>query len=130
VGVTHTVSLPPGEALESVVSCFVGGGVYAVESRAESSVTFVREKSPDFVIGCALLLLGLIPGLIYLGLAGGTVRLTVIAEPLEDSRTHLTFGASYWLDRRWIAEWWRSVEAPTETPPERPRGRWHPHPDD
>jgi hypothetical protein len=130
VGVTHTVSLPPHEALESVMSCFVGGGVYAVESCAESSVTFVREKSPDFALGCLLLLLGLIPGLIYLGLAGGTVRLTVIAEPLKDSETRLTFGTFYWLDRRWIAEWQRSVEASTETPPERPRGRWRPHPDD
>lgn len=124
---THIVKLPPEEALEGVMTCFVGGGVYAVHSRTERSVTFSREKSPDFLIGCALLLLGIVPGLIYFGLAGGTVRLTVIAEPVSEG-TRLTFGASRWLDRRWIAEWLRS--APVTGTEFARRARWHPHPDD
>lgn len=148
----YMVNLPPREALDSVVACFVESGTYAVESRSDTSVTFVREKNPDFILGCLLLILGLVPGLIYLGLAGGTVRLTVLAEATGEGKARVTFGTFYWLDRRWVKEWLRTVEL--EKPNLRDHGRdpnlknpqdqkqrqrieeargradWHSHPDD
>lgn len=105
---TATVTMTPEEALRSVIEVWASSGVYAVESQGAGYVTFSREKNPGMLIGCSLLLLGLIPGLLYLGLAGGRVRVTVTAGKSGPGST-VSFGAERWLDKLWVSEWERAV---------------------
>ncbi len=61
----------------------------------ENRVAFSRNKGPDPALGCILLFLFVIPGIIYLILAEGeTVYTTVSVEPTDDGRTRVTFSSN------------------------------------
>jgi hypothetical protein len=68
----------PSEAVDAVVSYMVLQG-FAISHRDDTSATFTRGKPPSTDIGCLLLLLGIVPGLLYFGLYKGTWTTTVLA---------------------------------------------------
>jgi len=68
----------PSEAVDAVVSYMVLRG-FAISHRDDTSATFTRAKGPNTDIGCLLLLLGIVPGLLYFGLFKGTWTTTVLA---------------------------------------------------
>jgi hypothetical protein len=68
----------PSEAVEAVVSYMVQQG-FAISHRDATSATFTRRKPANTDIGCLLLLLGIVPGLLYFGLFKGTWTTTVFA---------------------------------------------------
>jgi hypothetical protein len=52
---------------------------FAISHRNDTSATFTRRKPANTDIGCLLLLLGIVPGLLYFGLFKGTWTTTVFA---------------------------------------------------
>jgi hypothetical protein len=70
---------PPGECIDRI-AVFMAGCGFAIVHRSENSITFTRPKRPDTDLGCFLLLLGLIPGLLYFGLYKGTQTVGVYAS--------------------------------------------------
>jgi hypothetical protein len=68
----------PSQAVDAVVSYMVLQG-FAISHRDDTSATFTRTKGPNTDIGCLLLLLGIVPGLLYFGLFKGTWTTTVLA---------------------------------------------------
>ena len=52
---------------------------FAVSHRDDTSATFTRAMRANMDIGCLLLLLGIVPGLLYFGLFKGTGTTTVLA---------------------------------------------------
>lgn len=68
----------PSEAVDAVVSYMVQQG-FAISHRYDTSATFTRAQSANTDIGCLLLLLGIVPGLLYFGLFKGTGTTTVLA---------------------------------------------------
>ncbi len=67
---------------------------FALAGREENRVAFSRNKGPDLALGCILLWLFIIPGIIYFILAKGeTVYTTVSVEPTDDGRTRVTFSS-------------------------------------
>jgi hypothetical protein len=72
------VDASPQEAVDAATSYMVGRG-FALSHKSENSATFTRPKKPNNDIGCLLLLIGIIPGLLYFGLFKGTATTTVLA---------------------------------------------------
>ena len=68
----------PQEIIDIVTGYLAQEG-FAVRYRSENTATFTRPKKADTGLGCFLLLLGLIPGLLYFGLFRGTHTTTVTA---------------------------------------------------
>jgi len=72
------VETSPAEAVNEAVSYMVTQG-FVLSHKSETSATFSRPQTPRADIGCLLLLLGIIPGLLYFGLFRGTRHTSVIA---------------------------------------------------
>jgi hypothetical protein len=68
----------PSQAVDAVVSYMVQQG-FALSHRDDTSATFTRAMRANTDIGCLLLLLGIVPGLLYFGLFKGTGTTTVLA---------------------------------------------------
>lgn len=66
------------EAVEAVTGLVVQRG-FTVSYKGETTATFSRAKKANTELGCLLLLLGLVPGLIYFGLFRGIQTTTVFA---------------------------------------------------
>jgi len=60
------VDASSSEAVDAAVSYMVQQG-FAISHRDDTSATFTRTTRPDTGLGCLLLLLGIVPGLLYLG---------------------------------------------------------------
>ena len=87
VPVTDTA---PAQVLDLAASYMVSRG-YAIESRQANSLTFSHREEPNFPLGCFLLLLGLVPGVLYFLLAGGDRRTTLLAtEEGEGCRVYVS----------------------------------------
>lgn len=71
----------PVQSLKVVLQHMVQNG-YTVAYRDDTMATFTRSKKPDLDIAVLLLILGIVPGLLYLGLHKGTATTTVM--PVED----------------------------------------------
>lgn len=95
----------PPDPLRSVVAYMVGRG-FAIAYRDEGTATFTRPKKPSTDIGCLLLLLGIVPGLLYFGLFRGTQTTTLAAVPSEICTQLLVSGDDY-RGRRELADWIR-----------------------
>jgi hypothetical protein len=78
---------PPAECIDAVMGYMVQRG-FAVTYRGDTTATFTRPKKPNMDIGCLLLLLGLVPGLLYFGLYKGTLTTTVTALCNGAAGTH------------------------------------------
>lgn len=151
--------MEPREFLDRTVAEMVGRG-YTVSGQTDSSVTFEREQTPDCLLGCGLLSLGILPGLIYLAIAStGKSRSTVLASSTA-SGTEIVVSGDSWIDRRVLGGWATELAAgpDRENPGDlsylrgrgrdpdlsklreekerqrveeaRKRARWYPHPDD
>lgn len=79
---------PPTECIRTVTGYMVQRG-FAITYRDDTTATFTRPKKPNTDLGCFLLLLGLVPGLLYFGLYKGTLTTTVTVLRSGARRTHL-----------------------------------------
>jgi hypothetical protein len=97
------VGLSPDKAVEQATSYMVMRG-YTVAYKGETSATFAREQKPSNDIGCLLLLLGIVPGLLYYGLFRRTLSTSVVAVS-GPAGTQLTFSGDDAAARYDLAEW-------------------------
>lgn len=148
---TVTVNLSPAECLDRATAFMIERGL-SVESRTETSITFVRRGMPDWGIGCALMVLFIVPGLLYMAFAQGTqYRTTIAAVPTRDG-TILSFSSEEFFMRYAMRDFYESLSPQSAEPgnkgrdPDVPQlrekeqsqrveearkqARWHPHPDD
>jgi len=95
----------PQESLDVVTGYLVQEGV-AVAYRGETTATFTRPKKADTGLGCFLLLLGLIPGLLYFGLFKGTYTTTVTALR-QSNGTQLILSGDDTATQRKLIQWSR-----------------------
>lgn len=77
------VSLPPKRSMEFITSEMLREGL-SIAYRDETAVTFTRAKKPNADLAILLLVLGIIPGLLYLGLFRGTATTTITAVRFGD----------------------------------------------
>jgi hypothetical protein len=99
-------ALPPADVLEAATAHMLARG-FSVEERFGDSVTFTKDEGPNMGIGCLLLLLAVIPGLIYLALAGRDTRTTLAVFPTEDGGARLHVGGD---NREGVVELHRWVQ--------------------
>ncbi len=105
---------PPAECIEGATAYMARMG-YAVAHVGGKTATFVRPKKPDTGVGVVLLLLGLIPGLLYFGLFGGTYTTTLVAVP-EGRGARLLLSGDDPDGRKDLYGWARmAFEPPEET---------------
>jgi hypothetical protein len=111
------VPLPPAVVLNRVVEGMLKAG-HSVENRTANCASFVREEGADSCLGCVLMLLFLLPGLLYLLLARTTKRASVVAYPHEVDGapgTRLVIGGDDQGTIDGLAMWVRNLAAePTE----------------
>ncbi len=77
------VALPPGMVLDHAVEAMTRSG-YGLEAKTENAATFARYQGPNVALGILIILFCFIlPGILYLMLAGRTVRVTIAAYPIQ-----------------------------------------------
>ena len=96
---------PPTECIEAVTGYMVRRG-FAITYRDDTTATFTRPKKPSTDLGCLLLMLGVIPGLLYYGLFKGTLTTTVTAQRAE-AGTHLMVSGDDEATRDGVIRWAR-----------------------
>lgn len=85
------VPVTPAVALESAVETMTRKG-YTLDGATGSTATFARHEGANAGLGCLLMLLFLVPGLLYLLLAGKTVRVTLAAYPRDEGGSRVVIG--------------------------------------
>jgi hypothetical protein len=109
------VGLRPEAVVDAAVEAMLRAG-YRLENRAENTVTFARYRGVEVAcIGCLLMLLLLLPGLLYLIFAQKTARLTIAAHPIEGG-SRLVIGGGSPEGVRMAAQWARGLPRPDEVP--------------
>jgi hypothetical protein len=94
------VAPPPETLLNYVVEDMTRRG-YALQYRTQETVSFSRDRGANSCLGCLLLLLFILPGILYLLLYNTTKRVSVTAYPLETGGSRLIIGGD---DRDTVAE--------------------------
>lgn len=107
------ISLSSQEALDDASAYMTGKG-FTVESRSGASVTFANYKRPDSGIGCFLLLLAIVPGILYFALAGRQVRSTLVVTP-AGAYCRAQIGGESNAGYRYLRKW-RDTLPPPNTP--------------
>lgn len=102
----------PRECVEEATAYMVGNG-FAVAQQSSATVTFTRPKKPSTDIGCLLLLLGIIPGLLYFGLFKGTYTTTLVARR-GNVGTEMVVSGDDARGHRQLTEWARNALTPVE----------------
>jgi len=97
------VPLPPSEAIDSAAGRLLREQ-FSLESRTENSATFFRDQGPNVALGCFLMLLFILPGLIYLLLGSGAERVTVMLVP-EQGGSRVILGGNSWQGRAILRQW-------------------------
>ncbi len=72
------VFLTPEEAIDEVTQYMVRQG-FTISYRGETTVSFSRQTGPNILLGILLLLFFILPGILYLILAGRTRSATAVA---------------------------------------------------
>jgi hypothetical protein len=96
--------MKPDQLLEQAATYMASRG-FAIESRLANSINFSFHEGPEVFLGCFLLLLGLVPGILYLALAGGDRRVTLLVnEDGEGTRVFVSgdIGAPLNELREWV----------------------------
>ena len=106
------VGLPVAAVLEQAIEFMTRAG-YGIESRTENTVTFDRHEGADSCLGCLLMLLFILPGLLYLLLAQRTVRVTFAAYPIEGG-SRVVIGGDHNPARMEAVGWARRLPDPGE----------------
>ena len=101
------IPLSAQEALNSASSYMTRKG-FTIESRSDASVTFSNRKKPSDGIGCLLLLLGIVPGVLYFALAGRQVRSTLAVIP-EGAHCRAQIGGESDPGYRHLRKWCGSL---------------------
>ncbi len=70
---TTQTGLSPQDAIRTAVQTYTMSG-WQVTSQTPDNATFVKNRKPSCLIAGFLLLMGLIPGVLYLFFAGGTIN--------------------------------------------------------
>jgi hypothetical protein len=94
----------PHQLLEQAALYMADRG-FIIEQRLGNIINFAFHKGPEMFLGCFLLLLGLVPGLLYFLLAGGDRRATLlVSEGGEGSRVYVSGDKGAPLDelRNWV----------------------------
>lgn len=94
----------PAECIDDVTRYLVQRG-FTIAYRGDTAATFTRPKNADTGLGCLLLLLGLIPGLLYFGLFKGTYTTTVTALRSDAETTQLVFSGDDGQTHRDLNGW-------------------------
>lgn len=97
------VGLHPGAAVDRVTARMAEHG-FVVLHKGKDSATFSRPKRANTGVGCLLLLLGLVPGLLYFGLFRGTRTVSVVAVR-EGSGARLVTSGDDAAARRDLERW-------------------------
>ncbi len=97
------IPLDAQEALNSASSYMTRKG-FTIESRSDASLTFSNRKRPSGDIGCLLLLLGIVPGVLYFALAGRQVRCTLTVIP-EGAHCRAQIGGESDTGYRHLRKW-------------------------
>jgi hypothetical protein len=96
--------MTPAQVLEQAATHMATRG-FAIESRLANTVNFSFREGPNVILGCVLLLFGILPGLLYFLLAGGDRRTTLLVnEEGEGSRVYVSGDRGVPLDelRNWV----------------------------
>jgi len=98
------VSVSPAQAIEGAMMRMTSQS-YSVEATYEGSVTFARTEGPSIIVGLALLVLGIVPGIIYFLIPRSPKHTTlIVAEAPRGSR--LTLGGDDIIKgQRTLREW-------------------------
>jgi hypothetical protein len=97
-------NMMPAQVLEQAATHMASRG-FGIESRLGNTINFSFHEEPNMLAGCALLLLGILPGLLYFLLAGGDRRTTLLVnEEGEGSRVYVSGDRGASLDelRNWV----------------------------
>jgi hypothetical protein len=123
------VSLPPAYVLARVVEHMTRQG-WGVSNQSQNSVTFARDEGADACIGCVLMLVFIVPGLLYLLLANRTARLTVAAYPHEEGARVIVGGEGMGGEGPGALTDWvkRLAEEPSDLPPALEESKTHQDP--
>ncbi|MBW3591453.1 MAG: hypothetical protein KY393_06370 [Actinobacteria bacterium] len=100
---------PPRESIRRITARMVRDG-YAIAYRDEGTATFTRSKKPDLDLTVLLLILGIIPGLLYIGLHKGVSTTTVTAIE-DDGGSEIILSGDDHRALDGLARWIRSPAA-------------------
>ncbi len=92
------------QVLEQTATHMASRG-FAIESRLGNTMNFSFQEGPNAFLGCVLLLLGIVPGILYFLLAGGARRTTLLVnEEGEGCRVYVSGDRGAPLDelRNWV----------------------------
>ncbi len=94
---TTQTGLAPQDAIRTAVQTFTMSG-WQITSQTHDNATFAKNRKPSCLLAGILLLIGFIPGILYLVLAGGTMNAYVHAATGGTSTTTLQISgtASGW----------------------------------
>lgn len=82
---SHVLEIRPDAALGRITSHLLQAPKnFTLVYKDATIATFTRRKGPNTDIAIVLLILGIVPGLLYIGLYRGTQMTNVMAEPAED----------------------------------------------
>jgi hypothetical protein len=84
---------------------------FSLESRMETSATFTKHEGPNPALGCFLMLFFVIPGLIYLLMGGGDLRVTLFLVP-EGDGSRVVLGGDSGSGRLALQQWAESLARP------------------
>lgn len=106
-GVQVLVALDASDALDAATMHMISRETgYSVEARSENTVTFLRHEGPSAFLGCVLLLFFLVPGILYLVLAGNDLRTTAWVSPnLTTGGCRLLIGGDDPVGQRELRSW-------------------------
>jgi hypothetical protein len=71
--------MKPDQLLDQAATYMASRG-FIIEQRIGNTINFSFHEGPEVFLGCFLLLLGIVPGVLYFVLAGGNRRITVLAN--------------------------------------------------
>jgi hypothetical protein len=100
-------SFAPAVVIGGVVERMTREG-WALQNRTDTSASFAQDQGADACAGCALMLLFLLPGILYLLLANRTARITAAAYPHEGG-SRLVIGGDDPATRNRLAQWAREL---------------------
>ena len=96
--------MTPVQVLEQAATHMAGRG-FAIESWLGNAINFSFHEEPNVALGCGLLLIGIVPGILYFLLAGGDRRTTLLVNGEgEGCRVYVSGDGGAALDelRNWV----------------------------
>jgi len=86
-------TLAPGDAIRTAVQTYTMNG-WQVTSQTSDNATFVKNVKGSCLIGGILLLIGIIPGILYLSFSGRSISTNIYARESGPSSTTVQISAT------------------------------------